>query len=63
MLIFQIFAMIVNHLNYAAKYEGTYEGTDEADPETPASPRRRRDEPHGSSPWSLPVTNDSRVAR
>ena len=41
MLIFQILAMIVNHLNYAAKYEGTYEGTDEADPQTPASPSGR----------------------
>ena len=41
MLIFQILAMIVNHLNYAARYEGTYEGAPEADPEPPASPNAR----------------------
>jgi hypothetical protein len=43
MLIFQILAMIVNHLNYAAKYDGTYE-------EHAATRPRRRQSPAWKAP-------------
>jgi hypothetical protein len=63
MLIFNILAMVMNHLNYAGKYEGSYAAPTDTNPR-PRHGRRqatRPAAPHTSS--SVSLADDAPVAR